>query len=84
MADNTADTGDLMDQALQTGVELGAWLATEVRPQLARWKKSGDRRVRIQALLLSGIVEAKVKESDWAFLADLRDRWTLHAADPSA
>jgi len=69
------------DQALKTGVELGGWLAVEARPKLTRWAKSGDARVRVQALLLRGIIEERVKAGDWAFLADFRERWVKHAAE---
>jgi hypothetical protein len=59
----------------ESGVQLGVWLESEVRPLLKRWGRSGDKRVYLSARILSAQIEAAASKQDWAALAELRETW---------
>ncbi len=59
----------------EDGALLGIWLAEEVKPQLRKWSKSGDQRVRLLAVTIHGFVEGRIVEQDWPMLCELKRAW---------
>jgi hypothetical protein len=63
------------NQPFEDGMALAMWLHTEVRPQFKRWGKSGDKRVRLMATVLSKFIEDAYTNQDWAFLGEMHTAW---------
>lgn len=59
----------------EDGLALAMWLEAEVRPQLRKWAKSYDKRVKLMAAMLSDLVESRYAARDWEFLDGLHKSW---------
>jgi hypothetical protein len=57
------------------GFALGGWLHSTARPALRKWARSADERVRVQAIVLSGVIEGHAANEDWLALDAIRRAW---------
>jgi hypothetical protein len=69
--------------AFEDGMALALWLHSEVHPQLKRWGKSGDKRVKLMAAVISDLVSDAYVRQDWGYLNHMYDVWKKNeAVDP--
>lgn len=68
----------------QTGMDLGLWIEAKARPQLRRWGRSGDDRVKLLAGVLTDLLETAVSAGDLDALHALHTAWTTQAAKIAA
>jgi len=75
----TPDTS--AQEAFEDGMALALWIHSEVHPQLKRWNKSGDKRVKLMAAVISDLVYDAEIRRDWDYLQHMYDVWRKNEAD---
>jgi enamine deaminase RidA (YjgF/YER057c/UK114 family) len=77
-----ATTGEVVHQAaFEDGMALALWIHGDVHPQLKRWNKSGDRRVKLMAAVISDLVYDAEIRRDWPALQHMYDVWRKNEGD---